>query len=222
LEKYSSFLRREANPIWERILVHPFLTEMAKGTLPLNKFQYYLKQDHSYLFDYSRFLGLAASRCETLEQVFFFSEILSSEFHFEIEMQRTLANKVGLNPMELAATKMAPTTKAYTSFLLKVAATEGIGEIVAAMSPCPLTYAEIGETMILKDAEKVPAYACWLASYRSKEALEVCIGIRQMIDSLGASATISQRQRMLQNFLDASRYEYLFWDMAYNMEQWPI
>lgn len=217
LERFSKALRKEADPIWRRILVHPFLVETARGTLPLSKFQYYLKQDHAYLFDFTRFLGLAASRCETMEQIRFFSEVLSAEFSFEIEMQRALARKVGLSPGELTSAKMAPTTKAYTSFLLKVAATEGVGEILAAMSPCPLTYVEIAERNVPDEAGRASPYADWLAAYRSKEAVEVCERIREMLDEVGEAATASQRTRMLQNFLDASRYEYLFWEMAYQM-----
>lgn len=222
MEGFSKVLRREADPIWRRILVHPFLVEAAKGTLPLRKFQYYLKQDHAYLFDFARFLGLAASRCETMDQIRFFSDILSAEFSFEIEMQQALASKIGLSPDELASAKMAPTTKAYTSFLLKVAATEGVGEILAAMSPCPLTYVEIAEKNAPEEAGRASAYADWLAAYRSKEVVEVCERIREMLDEVGEAATASQRRKMLQNFLDASRYEYLFWEMAYNMEEWPI
>jgi len=222
LEKFSETLRREADPIWSRILVHPFIVEMAKGTLPLKKFQYYLKQDHAYLFDYIRFLGLATSRCENMDQASFFSEILSAEFHFEIEMQRTIAKRIGLSLEELSNTRMAPTTRAYTSFLIKVAATEGIGEIVAAMAPCPLTYLEIGRKNVPEDPTRMPVYADWLAAYRSKESVEVSMRIQKMLDDLGHASTDSQKKRMLHNFLDASRYEYFFWEMAYKMEEWPI
>lgn len=221
MEKFSKVLRREADPIWRRILIHPFLTEAVKGTLPVRKFQYYLKQDHAYLFDYCRFLGLAISRCETIDQIRFLSEVLSAEFSFEIEMQRALASKLGLTPGELTSPRMAPTTKAYASFLLKVAATEGVGEIFAALSPCPLTYVEIAEENT-EEAGQASPYAEWLATYRSKEAVDMAMRIWQMLDDVGESATSSQRRRILQNFLDASRYEYLFWEMAYNMEEWPI
>ncbi|RLG03644.1 MAG: thiaminase II, partial [Thaumarchaeota archaeon] len=29
-------------------------------------------------------------------------------------------------------------------------------------------------------------------------------------------------ERLEKIFLMASRYEYMFWDMAYNLEKWPI
>lgn len=225
---FSEILRREADPVWRRILGHNFLLEAAKGTLPMEKFRYYLKQDHAYLFEYCRFLGLAASRSESLGHIRFFSEVLRSEFEFEIEMQRSLAVQIGLDAGELTGAVMAPTTKAYTSFLIKVAATEDLGGALAALSPCPLSYVEIATRLTpssrgaVAGASMNGAYDKWLKAYASKESVEVCDRLRGLLDEVGEAASASQRARMIRNFLDASRYEYMFWNMAYTMEAWPV
>jgi len=228
LTGFSEILRREADPVWRRILGHNFLLEAAKGTLPMEKFRYYLKQDHAYLFEYCRFLGLAASRSESLGHIRFFSEVLRSEFEFEIEMQRSLAVQIGLDAGELTGAVMAPTTKAYTSFLIKVAATEDLGGALAALSPCPLSYVEIATRLTpssrgaVAGASMNGAYDKWLKAYASKESVEVCDRLRGLLDEVGEAASASQRARMIRNFLDASRYEYMFWNMAYTMEAWPV
>ena len=225
---FSEILRREADPVWRRILGHNFLLEAAKGTLPMEKFRYYLKQDHAYLFEYCRFLGLAASRSESLGHIRFFSEVLRSEFEFEIEMQRSLAAQIGLDAGELTGAVMAPTTKAYTSFLIKVAATEDLGGALAALSPCPLSYVEIATRLTPSSRGAVAgasingAYDKWLKAYASKESVEVCDRLRGLLDEVGEAASASQGARMIKNFLDASRYEYMFWNMAYTMEAWPV
>jgi thiaminase/transcriptional activator TenA len=228
LTGFSEILRREADPVWRSILGHSFLLEAAEGTLPMEKFQYYLKQDHAYLFEYCRFLGLAASRSESLGHIRFFSEVLRSEFEFEIEMQRSLAAQIGLDAGELTGAVMAPTTKAYTSFLIKVAATEDLGGALAALSPCPLSYVEIATRLTPSSRGAVAggsvngAYDKWLKAYASKESVEVCDRLRGLLDEVGEAASASQRARMIRNFLDASRYEYMFWNMAYTMEAWPV
>ena len=230
---FSEILRREADPVWRRILGHSFLLEAAQGTLPLEKFQYYLKQDHAYLFEYCRFLALAASRSESLGHIHFFSEVLRSEFEFEMEMQRGLATQVGLDAEELAGATMAPTTKAYTSFLIKVAATEDLGGALAALSPCPLSYVEIATSLapsrrgiVAGDSASRSsvegAYDKWLEAYASSKSVEVCDKLRGLLDDVGQVVSASQKDRMVRNFLDASRYEYMFWDMAYSMEKWSI
>ncbi len=221
MTRFSETLEKEAEPIWLRIFNHPFLHELSNGTLPLEKFRYYISQDHAFLTDFCRFLGLAIPRCESLEQIHYLSDVLHSEFTLEIDMQRELAEKVGLSVQEMQTTEASPTTRAYTSFLIRTAATGDIGEIFAALSPCPITYAEIA-ARLTQETGNVPAYAEWLQTYRSVEARELSERLRSFLDNISNTASHSQRLRMVRSFLTASRYEYLFWQMAYSMEKWTI
>ena len=222
MTQFSLILVEEARPIWQRIFTHPFLHELSNGTLPLEKFRYYIGQDHAFLLDYCRFLGLAVPRCESLEQIRFLSEILHSEFSLEIDMQRELAKKVDLNIQDMQTTEPSPTTLAYASFLIRTAATGSIGEIFAALSPCPVTYTELAARLVTQEIGKIPAYADWLRTYNSAEACKISEKLRSILDSLGSAATQTQRLRMVRSFLTASRYEYLFWQMAYTLEKWPV
>ena len=42
--KLSQTLYARAEKIWPRYLCHPFVTQMADGTLPPEKFRYYMLQ----------------------------------------------------------------------------------------------------------------------------------------------------------------------------------
>jgi hypothetical protein len=46
---FSEHLRALAAPIWKAQLHHPFVVALGKGTLPLQKFRYYILQDARYL-----------------------------------------------------------------------------------------------------------------------------------------------------------------------------
>ena len=50
--KLSERIYERAKALWPRYLTHPFVTEMADGTLPMEKFRYYMLQDYLYLKDY--------------------------------------------------------------------------------------------------------------------------------------------------------------------------
>src|SRR5437762_529396 len=50
-EKYSAQLKRRANRIWRVIHGHPFLRELHAGTLPMDRFIYFILQDYVYLLD---------------------------------------------------------------------------------------------------------------------------------------------------------------------------
>ena len=54
MESFSEQLRAEAEPLWSSIFSQPFLREIKDGTLPLEKFRYYLAQDYLYLEGFAR------------------------------------------------------------------------------------------------------------------------------------------------------------------------
>jgi len=66
---FSDQLRNENQVIWGAIMKHPFVTELGAGTLPLDKFTYYIKQDYQYLVDFARCIGLAASKAKDVDEM---------------------------------------------------------------------------------------------------------------------------------------------------------
>ena len=65
---FADDIEHQALAIREAILAHPFVTGVGDGSLAVEKFKYYVKQDYLYLIDYSRVLALAvvavvAGRC---------------------------------------------------------------------------------------------------------------------------------------------------------------
>src|SRR5581483_5565451 len=59
---FAEQLRDEARPIWDAIFAHPFLEELAAGSLPLEQFRYYISQDYLYLEAFGRAVALALGR----------------------------------------------------------------------------------------------------------------------------------------------------------------
>jgi thiaminase/transcriptional activator TenA len=53
--------------LWVKDLDHPFVVELYSGTLPLEKFKYYVLQDYNYLVTMVRVLSLLAAKAPTLE-----------------------------------------------------------------------------------------------------------------------------------------------------------
>ena len=44
----------------------------------------------------------------------------------------------------------------------------------------------------------------------------------EKLDNLAEKASVEERQRMKEHFIKSCELEYLFWDMAYKQEQWPL
>ena len=66
---FAEELRRAAAPIWEAILEHPYLKELASGTLPRETFRFYVQQDWLYLQEFTRTAALTAARCPDVKEM---------------------------------------------------------------------------------------------------------------------------------------------------------
>lgn len=220
---FSDRLRGEAAHIWERILVHPFLIELGEARLPLDKFRFYVKQDYVYLMEFVRCLGIAAAKVEDRETMRILASLLNACLTVEVEMLERLAEKLGFSPDELRVSEPAPTNVAYTRHLLYVAYSGTVGEIMASMLPCMWSYQEIGEKRGGGAAlREHPSYSGWCAIYRSQEYIDLVNWYRSLTDQLASASGTSVREKMRRHFILSSRYEYMFWDMAYRKETWPI
>ncbi len=45
---------------------------------------------------------------------------------------------------------------------------------------------------------------------------------RGFVDQMAENAGSVELEAMRQAFMTSSRYEYMFWDAAYNRQQWPV
>ena len=67
-----------------------------------------------------------------------------------------------------------------------------------------------------------PLYGRWIEMYSSTEFAELAEWLRSFIDRTSAVSGDQERERMEKAFLLSSQYEYMFWDAAYRMEEWPV
>ncbi len=222
-KRFSENLREDAAHIWEKIFAHPFLTGIGEATLPLDKFKFYVKQDYTYLVDFARCLGLAAAKAEDIETMQTLATLLKAGTTIEIEMLEGLGERLGITAEKLRNTEPAPTNVAYMRHFLYVAYSGSVGEIMASMLPCMWTYQGIGERMKGGPAfDGHPFYKEWRDTYRSREYVELVDWYRSLTDRYASEAGPRERELMREHFLLSSRYEYMFWDMAYNKEIWPV
>lgn len=194
---------------------------MCEGTLPLDKFQYYVKQDYYYLLVFVRCLGLMVAK--DVERIRELSLTLHNSITIEVDKLECLAQTLGLSIEELHTVNPAPTNVAYTRYLLYIAYAKSPGEIMAALLPCMWTYQELGEMLTVHEAVRGHAiFGEWCDTYASQSYKQLVHWYKQTVDHHAETAGPHTQDAMHQHFLLSSRYEYLFWDMAYQKEQWPL
>ena len=147
MTEFSGLLRDRASAIWELEHRHPFVVELGNGTLPLEKFQWYMKQDYLFLIDFSRVIAMAVAKADTLEDMGWFARLLHETLNTEMSLHVSFCKDFGIPEADLLATRRSPTTLAYVDHMLSTAHAGTMGEIAATLLPCSWGYAEIGQTL---------------------------------------------------------------------------
>ena len=219
----TEHLREKFGFLWDRLFAHPFVVGVGDGSLPLDRFRFYVKQDYFFLVQYGRMLALAAAKAPDLEGVNRFAALLGETLNTEMELHRSYCRSLGVPAEELAAVRPAPVTLAYTDYLLRVAYEGTLTDVIANLLPCQWGYYETGLHLARTgDTSEANPYAEWIRMYSTEEFGEFVEWLRELLDSLTDTASRAEMLRLEDHFLTATRYEYLFWEMSYNMQDWPV
>lgn len=220
---FTEELQQHAAALRERVFQHPFVTGIGDGTLPRAAFRYYMCQDYVFLIDYSRVLALAVAKAPDLEVMGRFATLLHETLHTEMALHRSFAAQFGLSLQDLEATRAAPSTRAYAQHLLTVAYSDSLTAIVTAVLPCMWDYSDIGQRLAAQGLPPTqPLYGQWIQTYAAPEFGALATWLRQQLDGSTVHLAPSDKAPLIRLFLDSCRYEYLFWDMAYRQETWPL
>jgi thiaminase (transcriptional activator TenA) len=206
----------------QAICEHPFNQVLADGSLDERKFAYYIIQDTRYLVGCARALSMAAVRAPDPAA----SEFFAQNALITLEMERTIHRPEleRLDPSRNTANTMrtSPVCQAYISFLEATAFIEVWPVLVAALLPCFWVYHDVGQAVLSRVADLAShPYRTWLASYSGEAAGGLVEQACRIADDAAATVPISIIGHMLGTFTRATEYEWLLWDSAWRLEEWP-
>ena len=214
----SERLRQAAAPIWEKCLRHPFVTAIGDGTLGVEKFQYFMLQDYLYLFDYAKVFALGVVKAQDRALMQTFSQNVNAILNGEMNIHRAYMQRLGITEEQVSAVQPSLDNLSYTHYMMAVADMGGPMEIVASILACSWSYAEIGQALAqLPGAADHPFYGEWVRSYASDDYAATNQALIDLMDELAEGITEAQFDRLAEIFLNCSRYELGFWDMAWEM-----
>lgn len=216
---FTDSLWQHSQPVYEAILRQPFIAELTAGSLAKEKFLFYMKQDALYLRDFSRALALTGSRLPDADAAQAFMGFAHGVFTVERQLHESYFGEYG----ESLDAEPAPACFAYTQFLLATAATGSHRVAAAALLPCFWIYREVGNEIVGRAREGLASnpYARWIEMYSGEGYDESVNKAIAVVEALGNEAQPAERNDMQQAFERSARLEWMFWDSAYRMEQWP-
>lgn len=210
-----------AADIWRGYHIHPFVKGIADGSLPHEKFVFYMLQDYVYLYDYARVFALGIAKAKTPEVMGWNAASVRQILDGEMEIHRGYMKRLGISEAEAASTRASLDNLSYTSYMIRVAYEEGAAECAAAILSCALSYEVIAKEILKHhpQADRHPFYGEWVQGYAGEEYHASNQVLIRLMEGLTTNYSEAGLQHLEEIFVNCSRYEASFWDMAWEMRE---
>jgi len=216
----SERLHKDTEQVWNKIIAHPFVVELYQGSLPMEKFKTYILQDYSYLVDAIKNFSIIASRAQSVDVMRETVEIAHLEATGEFQGYENFLHTLGYTLDDAMQVEPFPVNLSYRGFLLTTSSMGASQEALVSVLPCFWSYLDIAlyhQDALSSNPNKI--YSDWASVYLSKEYAQLVEKLRRLVDLTGDDFSYEKLRSL---FLTASRYEYMYWDAAYNLESWPV
>ena len=217
--KLADILYKTTEQLWNSYLEHPFVSGIADGSLDLDKFRFYMIQDYRYLLEYSKVFALGIVKSPREDVMRSFALMVKETLDGEMEIHKKYMSRLGITAEEVAEAKTALLNQSYTSYMLDVAFKGDALDILVAVLSCAWSYQFIGEHHAdVPGALENETFGEWIEGYSCKDYRANTQDIINMVNELGDNISEEKAVYLEEVFMNCSRYEYGFWDMAYNKE----
>lgn len=161
-------------------LHHPFVRGIATGTLPPERFAYYVGQDAFFLESFARSYSVAAAKAPDWEGFSTFHHLASGVLD-ELRLHGGYAREWGV---DWQTVEPGVATRRYTDFLAAIAWRYEVGVTAAAMAPCMRLYLFLGQELAAGGISE-HRYADWICTYGSDEFGSLAQQLEALVDRYG-------------------------------------
>lgn len=211
-------LREQAGGEWQRYVSHPFLQQLAAGTLPQAAFRRYLTQDYLFLIHFARSYALLVSKLRTLPEMRAAAASMNAILA-ELPLHVGYCEQWGLSEDAMALQSEAMETINYTRYVLDIGHSGDALDLLAALLPCVAGYAEIGLGLLHNPQTNLHdnPYASWIRNYGDESYLQGVNAAIGLLETLWQQRGAESRFAGLSDiFTTATRLEGNFWQMGLN------
>ncbi len=168
-------------------LQNPFVQGIGDGSLPQEKFAYYVGQDAFFLEAFARAYSIAAAKAPDWESFQTFHHLAEGVLQ-ELNLHQSYAQSWNV---DIKTVKPGSSTRQYTDFLLSTAWSQPVGITAVAMSPCMRLYAYIGQSLA-KSGNPTHDYQDWIATYSSDEFEPLAKQLEIIVDQYSPDTALAR------------------------------
>lgn len=214
-----------AGSAWGASFEHPFVVALAAGDLKSALFRFYQMQDARYLEAFADAASTLSIRCVAPADKLWFIDAARMALVVEGELHAGYGQKLGYGPEDIAKLELTPTNRAYQNHMVSAAQRGTLVEGVAALTPCPWLYIDLGQHLLAELGGSIPEqhpYADWLKMYADPGFNDYMANLLERLQRFADAADEAARTRAREAFVVSARYEYMFWDQAWTQQSWPV
>lgn len=201
---------------YQSILDMPFIQELSDGSLPQEKFRFYMAQDSLYLEHFGRTLSLIAAKITDLQDVLAFMRFAENAIVVENALHESYFKDFRVSDKGI----LQPACHHYIHFLRSTAALDSVEVAAAAVLPCFWIYREVGNYIYQTQNTVDNPYEKWIATYAGEEFSQAVDQAIAICNTIAENSTEATRERMTEAFIMASQLEFHFWEAAYELKMW--
>ncbi|NLK67149.1 MAG: hypothetical protein GX282_06720 [Campylobacteraceae bacterium] len=170
--------------VWQEFIYHDFVKNLSNSKLKPEAFEHFLIQNYLFLRHFTRLFALGMYKSRNYADMGFFLDLVKELIDFEIAHHLDYCEKFNISREEMNQIDEELGTIAYSRYIIDVANTYSVPEILVAITPYAIGFYDIarsaGESMKFK--ERNPDFAEWIKMHRSREYVETSRKIEDFLN----------------------------------------
>ena len=213
----SKILSTTAEHLWKEAAEKPFVTEMAKGCLPKDRFRRYMLQDYLYLLDYIDILTCMLEYTEDPGLQQFLRGIIRNTENETRLVHLPNMEKMGISREEIEHCEKAEVLSEYLDYMKQALREGGLAAGLTALLQCSWVYAYIGQNVTGKYADEVASspYKSWFDAYTSDDYVRSNQNWIDLVDRETEGISEERADQLCEIFVTCAGFENRFWDYLF-------
>lgn len=203
---------------WVAYTEHEFVAQLADGSLDHQSFRHYLQQDYLFLKQYARAYALAIYKSDSMSDMLPNLACLTGLIENEIQLHINYCKEWGVQVEQLDEMQEGVATVAYTRFVLDTGQSGDLTDLLVALAPCALGYAQIGFRLNqdIKTLKQNNPYLDWIQTYACEDFIDSALTQMAHLERLLIQLPDDSLRwaKLGRIFSTATRMEAAFWQQG--------